>query len=284
MKKQQWITAGASFLLVIILFALTQNQLFGIPPHSTVVKQKNPETLTSSFSIDSLINSYKSSLPEQQTNRLNFLEHSISRGDVHDQQLHIYHQLAQFWKDTAKKFEAYAWYLAQGARLENSEKSLTFAARLFLDNLSNEEKPELKQWEALEAKDLFERSLKLNPQNDSSKVGLGATLLYGGIAMPMEGIGLIREVADKDPSNIYAQMTLGQASMVSGQLDKAVGRFEAVLQKQPNNLEALLLLAEVYEQTGKKTEAIENYKKSLPLLNNPALKKEVETRIKELNK
>jgi len=284
MKKQQWITAGASFLLVIILFALTQNQLFGIPPRSTVVKQKNPETLTSSFSIDSLINSYKSSLPEQQTNRLNFLEHSISRGDVHDQQLHIYHQLAQFWKDTAKKFEAYAWYLAQGARLENSEKSLTFAARLFLDNLSNEEKPELKQWEALEAKDLFERSLKLNPQNDSSKVGLGATLLYGGIAMPMEGIGLIREVADKDPSNIYAQMTLGQASMVSGQLDKAVGRFEAVLQKQPNNLEALLLLAEVYEQTGKKTEAIENYKKSLPLLNNPALKKEVETRIKELNK
>ena len=284
MKKQQWITAGASFLLVIILFALTQNQLFGIPPRSTVVKQKNPETLTSSFSIDSLINSYKSSLPEQQTNRLNFLEHSISRGDVHDQQLHIYHQLAQFWKDTAKKFEAYAWYLAQGARLENSEKSLTFAARLFLDNLSNEEKPELKQWEALEAKDLFERSLKLNPQNDSSKVGLGATLLYGGIAMPMEGIGLIREVADKDPSNIYAQMTLGQASMVSGQLDKAVGRFEAVLQKQPDNLEALLLLAEVYEQTGKKTEAIENYKKSLPLLNNPALKKEVETRIKELNK
>ena len=93
---------------------------------------------------------------------------------MHDQQLHIYHQLADFWKDTARKFEAYAWYTAQSARLENSEKSLTFAARLFLDNLTNEEKPDLKQWEALEAKDLFERSLKLNSANDSSKVGLGA--------------------------------------------------------------------------------------------------------------
>ena len=102
--------------------------------------------------------------------------------------------------------------------------------------------------------------------------------------MPMEGIGLIREVAEKDPSNIYAQMTLGQASMASGQLDKAAGRFEAVLQKQPDNLEALLLLAEVFEQTGKKTEAIQNYSKSLKLINNPALKKEVETRIKDLNK
>ena len=284
MKKKQWITAGISLLLVIILFALTQNQLFGIPSRSNVVKQNNPENLTSSFSIDSLINSYKTSLSEQQTNRLNFLEHSISRGDVHDQQVHIYHQLANFWKDTARKFEAYAWYTAQSARLENSEKSLTFAARLFLDNLTNEEKPELKQWEALEAKDLFERSLKINPGNDSSKVGLGATLLYGGIAMPMEGIGLIREVADKDPSNVYAQMTLGQASMVSGQYEKAIDRFKAVLQKQPDNLEALLLLAEVFEQTGKKADATEYYTKSLQLINNPALKKEVESRIKELNK
>jgi len=168
--------------------------------------------------------------------------------------------------------------------LENSEKSLTFAARLFLDNLSSEEKPDIKQWEALEAKDLFERSLKINPSNDSSKVGLGATLLYGGIAMPMEGIGMIREVADKDPSNVYAQMTLGQASMVSGQFDKAVDRFKAVIQKQPDNLEAQLLLAEVFEQTGKKAEAIQNYTKSLTLINNPELKKEVEKRIKDLNK
>jgi len=108
MKKKQWITGGISLLIVIILFALTQNQLFGIPPRAKVVKEKNPETLTSSFSIDSLINTYKTNLPPQQTNRLNFLEHSISRGDVHDQQLHIYHQLANFWKDTARKFEPFA--------------------------------------------------------------------------------------------------------------------------------------------------------------------------------
>lgn len=284
MKKQQWITAGASFLLVIILFALTQNQLFGIPPRSTVVKQKNPETLTSSFSIDSLINSYKSSLPEQQTNRLNFLEHSISRGDVHDQQLHIYHQLAQFWKDTAKKFEAYAWYLAQGARLENSEKSLTFAAHLFLNNLREESDPALKQWEAFQAKDLFERSLKLNARNDSSKVGLGAVYLYGGIAMPMEGITLIREVADRDSTNTYAQLTMGEASLMSGQTEKGIERFKTVARQQPQNLELILLVADLYERTGKNAEAAEWYAKCLPLIPNPAFKKEVEARIAKLRK
>ncbi|HWJ27921.1 MAG TPA: tetratricopeptide repeat protein, partial [Flavisolibacter sp.] len=156
--------------------------------------------------------------------------------------------------------------------------------RLFLDNLASEERPAYKQWAALQAKDLFERSLKMNPNNDSSKVGLGAVYLYGGIAMPMQGIGMIREVADRDSTNIYAQMTLGQASIASSQLDKAVDRFKTVIRLQPDNAEAVLLLAETYEQMGDKNSAIGWYKKSLPLIKIPELKKEVEARIAELSK
>ena len=115
--------------------------------------------------------------------RLNTLEHSISRGDVKEQKLHIYHQLASFWADSAGKFAPAAWYTAEAARLENSEKSLTFAAHLLLNNLVDEASPLVKQWEAFQAKDLFERSLKLNPDNDSSRVGLGAVYVYGGFAM-----------------------------------------------------------------------------------------------------
>ena len=40
--------------------------------------------------------------------------------------------------------------------------------------LQADEVPERRKWKALQAKDLFERSLQINPQNDSSKVGLGA--------------------------------------------------------------------------------------------------------------
>ena len=154
----------------------------------------------------------------------------MSRGDVADQKTHIFHQLASFWRDTARSFEPFAWYTAEAARLENSENSLTFAAHLFLNNLKSEQNHQLKDWKAAQAKDLFERSLKLNPENDSAKVGLGAAYLFGGIgANPMEGILKIREVAEKDSTNVYAQMTLGQASVVSGQLDKAVERFTKVV-------------------------------------------------------
>ena len=38
--------------------------------------------------------------------------------------------------------------LAEAAKLENSEKSLTFAAQLFLNNLRGQENPALKNWMA----------------------------------------------------------------------------------------------------------------------------------------
>jgi tetratricopeptide (TPR) repeat protein len=192
--------------------------------------------------------------------------------------------LANFWKDTGRLFAPFAWYTAEAARLENSEKSLTFAAHLFLNNLRAEENPGLKNWKALQAKDLFERSLKVNPANDSSEIGLGAVYLYGSIGSPMEGIQKIRQVADKDPKNIYAQMTLGQASLISGQLDKAIERFDRVLQVQPENLEAVISLADVYERKGDNAKAVVYYRKSLPLIGIPEMKEAVEQRIAELSK
>jgi Flp pilus assembly protein TadD len=100
----------------------------------------------------------------------------------------------------------------------------------------------------------------------------------------MEGIQKIRKVADEHPQNIYAQLTLGHASAISGQFDKAIERFETVVQLQPENLEAILSLADAYEQRSDKMKAVEWYKKSLPLIGIPNLKDEVEKRIAELEK
>jgi len=236
-------------------------------------------------SIDTILALAKKQLNPEQVVRISTLENSISRGDVRDQQVHIFHQLASFWADSARIFEPYAWYTAEAARLENSEKSLTFAARQFLDNLQMDEVPERKKWKALQAKDLFERSLKINPANDSAKVGLGASYLFGGIsATPMEGILKIREVTEKDSTNIYAQMMLGKGSLLSGQYDKAIDRFLKVFGLEPANLDAILLLAEAYERTGDKANAVKWYQKSLTLVKQAELKIAIEQRIGELKK
>jgi len=291
MKKPQWITLSIAVLLVIGLFAATQGSLFGErkgkkAPSAPVAG--TAESHDHGLSTDSILYHAKQNLPQAQVARLAFLENSIVRGDVAEQKLHLMHQLAKYWSDSARAFTPMAWYpyayyTAEAARLENSEKSLSFAAHLFLAALAREEAHQLKDWEADQAKDLFERSLKLNPQNDSAKVGLGATILYSGHGSPMTGIAMIREVVERDPKNVFAQLTLGEASLISGQLDKAVERFKTVVQLQPENLQAAVLLADTYERMNKKDEAIQAYQKALPHITIPEMKKEVEKRINDLN-
>jgi tetratricopeptide (TPR) repeat protein len=268
-KKPQWITAVVVAVMVVCIYFTTTNQIFG--NNVKIVKESSIPEATA-ITIDSILFHAKENLSPTQASRLNFLENSITRGDVLNQKVHVYHQLARFWSDSVRIFEPYAWYTAESARLVNSENSLTFAAHLFLDNLKGEENPALKRWKALQARDLFERSLKINPANDSSEVGLGMVYLYGGLGTPMEGIQKIRSVANNHPDNIYAQMALGHASVTSGQFDKAVERFEAVLHLQPNNLEAILSLADTYERSGDKLKAVDWYKKSLPTIKIAGLK------------
>lgn len=290
MKKPQWITVAAAVLLVAVIYAFGKT----VPPKKAVVSAPAVEHSeddghdhgpVSAISFDTILITAKKQLNPEQVIRLNTLENSISRGDVKAQQLKVYHQLSHFWGDSARIFEPYAWYEAEAARLENSEKTLTFAARLFLENLQQENDPDMRKWKALQAKDLFERSLKLNPENDSSKVGLGACYLFGNIsASPMEGITRIREVVDKDSNNLYAQMMLVKGSMMSGQYDKAISRLQTVNRLQPGNIEAILMLADVFERTGDKKNAVDWYQKSLPLVNRPDAKAEIEKRIAELKK
>jgi tetratricopeptide (TPR) repeat protein len=288
-NKPQWITAGIAALLVISLYAATQDSIFGANKLSHEGHDHSSETAEAGapapFSTDSVLARARRTLSPEQATRIGFLEASITRGDVQSQKEHIYHQLARFWFDTGRVFEAYAHYKAEEARLENSENSLTFAAHLFLNNLRAEGDLALRQWKALQAKDLFERSLKINPANDSSEVGLGATILYGGLGQgPMEGISRIRKVAERDPNDIYAQLTLGQASMMSNQFDKAIERFQNVWKQDPKNLEAILSLADVYERKNDRKNAVVWYRQSLPLIQIEGLRKEVEQRIADLSK
>ena len=284
MKKPQWITLGAGLVLTALLF------IFGrIVPEKRTNTPRQPDLADNSVSFDSILAEAKKRLNAAQVIRLNTLENSIVRGDVKEQKLKVYHQLAHFWADTGQVFEPYAWYEAEAARLENSEKSLTFAAHLFLQNLRGENDQPLRVWKAQEAKDLFERSLKINPQNDSSVVGLGACYIFGGIsATPMEGIMKVRGIADKDSTNIFAQEVLGHGSMYSGQYDKAIARFETVYrlsrESDDTRLEACLMLAEAFERKSDRLSAINWYKKSLTLIKNQEVKEEVNKRIGELSK
>jgi tetratricopeptide (TPR) repeat protein len=283
-KKPQLITIGTALFLIVIIYFFSRTT-----PHKKNISAAGTSAPTHTADAadltDTILNMAKSRITPEQVIRITTLENSISRGAVKDQQLKVYHQLAHFWGDTAGFFLPYAWYEAEAARLENSENSLTFAARLFLDNLQGEQNPAFRKWEALQARDLFERSLKINPDNDSAKVGLGACYLFGNISdAPMEGIGKIRQVIEKDSTNTYAHMMLAKGSILSGQYDKAIGRLETIMGLEPGNIEAMLMLADVLERTGNKAGAVKWYQESLKQIKRPDVRDEIGKRIAELKK
>ena len=278
--------AGAGLFLVVLFF------IFGrfVPEKGVSAPAIPPMAATAPLpqeaaSIDTILHYAKKGLPASQVSFIEKLEKELSAASKKEAQLNVYHKLAHFWKDSARIFEPYVWYEAESSRLENSEKSLTFAARLFLENLQSDQNGSRRQWKALQAKDLYERSLKINPDNDSSKVGLGACFLFGNIsANPLEGIAMIREVIQRDSTNVYAQLTLVKGSLLSGQYEKGIERLLKVVTLQPSNTEAVLMLADLYERTGEKKKAIEWYGKSLQLIPTPEIQQAIRERIEELKK
>jgi len=67
-----------------------------------------------------------------------------------------------------------------------------------------EEDEGLQNWLATQAKALFEQSLRINPNNDSSKIGIGACYMFGNISEnPMQGIMAVREIAQKNPGKPF---------------------------------------------------------------------------------
>jgi len=260
MKKQQWILAGGGLVLLIIILA------FGnfIPPKSTNGAPSGPMAMQAAapaLTTSDVIAAAKAKLNAGRQERITALENNVVRGDVKQQQAKTYKQLAAFWTDSMNYPQLGAYYSGEAAKLENSEESLTFAARKLLSFVMAEQSRPMQTWMATDAKELFEAALKINPANDSAQVGLGGCYMFGNISdNPMQEILKVREIAEKNPDNLYAQMMLGLGGIQSGQYENAVKRFQVVVDRQPDNLEAVLDLADAYDRLQDKPNAIKWYK------------------------
>jgi len=245
-----------------------------------------PTQKTQSFDIENFISKEKNNLSISQLNFLSKIEDSLTSSS---NKINTYKSLAAFWKDSIHLFEPFAYYTEAASKLDNSEKSLTFAAQIFLEGLRGEDDLAKVEWESGEAISLYEKALTLNPENDNLKIELASCYIYGkgrsgDPQETMKGIQQLLSVVRKDSTNMKAQMVLGVGGYVSGQYDKAIARLNKVVTAQPDNFEATAFLADTYAAQGNKEEAIKWYNVSKRLSNNPDYNNEVDKRIKTLQK
>ena len=284
MKRQQLLLVSIALVVFAGLF------FFG----KTVSPQKKNVTPTqanqshdghdhSEVSIQDILAHAKDELKPNQKQFIAQLEEKASAEQDPQEKMHVFHQLARYWNDSATQPILKTYYLAEAAKLENSEKSLTFAAHQLIEYLLAGNDPSVQHWLGIQAKDLFERALQINPNNDSSKIGLGACYILGDVSdNPMTGISPVKEIAEKNPRNVYAQMVLGLGGMKSGQYDKAIERFNQIVKTDPANMEAMFHLAECYELKGDKANAVKWYEVIKSGVQDVNLKKVIDDRIKQL--
>jgi len=107
----------------------------------------------------------------------------------------------------------------------------------------------------------FAKGLELEPNNVDAKIMLASCYVEGS-EDPMEGIKRLKEIEKTDSNNVKLQLTFAFFSVKSGQLDKAITRFNNVIKIDSNYIEAYLHLADAYEQknnTDKTIEMLEKY-------------------------
>lgn len=283
MKRQQlYLTiAGVTLLSLLFVFGTTVTKKSELP------KSGNMQPGKKVFNIEQYAQLAKQKLSVQQSNFINGLENSVSRGDVKTQQDRVFTQLANYWRDSLHNHELYVFYISKAALLVNTEKNLTFAARQILTEVKREDDPSMKGWKAEQAISLFEKAIAENPVSDSLKVELASCYVFGkGMAgdaqETMKGIQQLLQVVRKDSANMQAQLVLGIGGIISTQYDKGIQRLETVIKNQPSNMEAITWLAEGYEAKGDKLNAIKWYEYSKRIANNPLYTKEVDSHIRQL--
>ncbi|MBA3682272.1 MAG: tetratricopeptide repeat protein [Bacteroidetes bacterium] len=127
----------------------------------------------------------------------------------------------------------------------------------------------------------FARSLELDPNNTDTKIMLASCYVEGS-EDPMEGIKRLKEIEKKDSNNVKLQLTFAFFSVKSGQLDKAISRFNNVIKIDSNYIEAYLHLADAYEQQGETDKTIIMLEKYSAKTNDVTARLEINKYIEQL--
>lgn len=265
--------------LIILIFSVALFVLLFLAPKNKPVSDEK-ETPVSSKKTDASIEVFVAAA-------LKTL--SIQEKTVYDSLLTIaktntsdsaYKNVATFW-DSKKRPDFAALFVEKNAELAKTDEAFVKAGNRYFYAVrfaqDNNEIPVLYQ----NAIKCYQKALDINPKNVDAKIQLASCFVEEG-SDPMKGIGLLREVEKTDSNNVKLQLNFAFFSVKSGQLEKAISRFEKVLNIDPLFIEAYLHLADVYEQQGNTAKTIEMLEKYTTLTDDAMAKQEIRKYITQL--
>ena len=285
MDKKQVLLIGACIALIAVLFfvgsrkpALSDKDE-SIGDNTTAVEEQKVK-----INFEQLATNLKKKITPNQKDSIELIEAKLNlfADSSRIARAGIYSELGKSW-EKAQYIELASHYYQQAAVLDSVEsrwkeaaEKLAFAFRVSGDS-------SMRAYLVSNTVDAYNKAITFDTTELDYQIELAATYIDGYQGQEvMKGIFMLRDIAEKDSTNVKANLLLGQMSIVSAQYDKAVARLQTVISQDPSNAQAYYYLAEAYIGLGEKEKAIEAYKECKKWVKNPNFAGQLDKYIEQL--
>jgi tetratricopeptide (TPR) repeat protein len=152
-----------------------------------------------------------------------------------------------------QKFDSAAFYAEKAALLSPSIENIVRTGDRYYEAYGFAIEEQKAKNLGAKTREYYQKAIDQNPGLLAVKANMAMT--YVNTENPMQGILMLREVIDTDPTNELALFNLGILSMRSNQYSKAADRFRQILTNNPANTKAKFYLGLTLVELGNKDEA-----------------------------
>lgn len=275
-KHKSRILQGMVIILSSAIFVL----MYAAPKTEPLEKINQRQIEETRKEINIQVQEIKGTLDPIQATRLNGFEtlYATSQGSSKVQFLD---SIIRFW-DTQMRPAVSALYVEEKAELTQDLNHLVEAANRYVQIATFMDAQD-KAWAYDRGLALFDKILLIQPKHADARIGKGICIVESGRGIPMEGIELIRQVVDEDPTNTRAILQLGHFSLLSGQFDKAIERYKQAWNVDTTLDEALFYIGDGFAKSGQLDSAFSYLNRFKALQKDQTVVNELEAYMKEIN-
>jgi len=248
---------GPKFLVIaaILLFGLLY---FGFSNVSSSRKSVNEKRslVAESISISSLLKNAKSEIGAETLEAIEAFEIQLDKTSEPEKRIELLKELSGRWYRLSKPAISgfYAEKIAE--KLESDAEAWSIAGTTYTLCLQREEDGKIKDFCSKRARAAFENAISLQPEVVGHRVNMAvAQVEHPSSDNPMQGILMLRELADKHPDNATVHYQLGRFAIQTGQYERAIERLEMAFKIQPESAVISCLLGQAYQAVGNKEQA-----------------------------
>jgi len=268
MQRTQWIVLLGAFALLLLLY-------FGCPtkpPGRNIIDEQRAKK-AATIDIDKLLERATKRYPREQLRPILELEQSLADTTNTMDEPEALKSISRNWNQMGD-FALGGMYAEKVAEITQTDSAWSITGTTYFSCFKSDLDSLIRDFCITKSIQAFESAISVAPDNPVHSVNLGLCYVESG-GNPMKGITIIRDVAEKNPENRLASMTLGRMSIRTGQYDKAVQRFENVLTHHPEDADAHYWLGVTYQALNDKTKTIFHFNKFVANTDNEARKNEV---------